>query len=209
MPSSEKIAAWSQRLVQLTQAFASVKSHPRAADADIFLKAVRYAIEFEEWYGKKPEDSERVANALLDEASQRIDALQKNKTPWMDGSGQKTLGFYSSIDGSPQPYGVEVPEGLAFGANQPSVPMWIWLHGRGDTTTDLQFVYSRLTAKKLGQFQPKGTIELEMTPSPDSTSIGIASRSQASVWEELVHGISVRTSQTNGRASTQERALSM
>jgi hypothetical protein len=158
MPSSEKIAAWSQRLVQLTQAFASVKSHPRAADADIFLKAVRYAIEFEEWYGKKPEDSERVANALLDEASQRIDALQKNKTPWMDGSGQKTLGFYSSIDGSPQPYGVEVPEGLAFGANQPSVPMWIWLHGRGDTTTDLQFVYSRLTAKKPGQFQPKGTI---------------------------------------------------
>ncbi|MCE3015482.1 MAG: prolyl oligopeptidase family serine peptidase [Pirellula sp.] len=158
MPSSEKIAAWSQRLVQLTQAFTSVKSHPRAADADIFLKAVRYAIEFEEWYGKKPEDSERVANALLDEASQRIDALQKNKTPWMDGSGQKTLGFYSSIDGSPQPYGVEVPEGLAFGANQPSVPMWIWLHGRGDTTTDLQFVYSRLTAKKPGQFQPKGTI---------------------------------------------------
>ncbi|MFN9412507.1 MAG: hypothetical protein ACK57V_09075, partial [Pirellula sp.] len=64
MPSSEKIAAWSQRLVQLTQAFTSVKSHPRAADADIFLKAVRYAIEFEEWYGKKPEDSERVANAL-------------------------------------------------------------------------------------------------------------------------------------------------
>ena len=158
MPSSDKIAAWSQRLDQLTQTFASVKSHPRAADADIFLKAVRYAIEFQEWYGKKPEDSERVANALLDEASQRINALQKNQTPWMDGSGQKTLGFYSSIDGSPQPYGVEVPEGLAFGANQPSVPMWIWLHGRGDTTTDLQFVYSRLTAKKPGQFQPKGTI---------------------------------------------------
>lgn len=158
MPSSDKIAAWSQRLDQLTQSFASVKSHPRAADADIFLKAVRYAIEFQEWYGKKPEDSERVANVLLDEASQRINALQKNQTPWMEGSGQKTLGFYSSIDGSPQPYGVEVPEGLAFGANQPSVPMWIWLHGRGDTTTDLQFVYSRLTAKKPGQFQPKGTI---------------------------------------------------
>jgi hypothetical protein len=158
MPSSDKIAAWSHRLDQLTLSFASVKSHPRAADADIFLKAVRYAIEFQEWYGKKPEDSERVANVLLDEASQRINALQKNQTPWMDGSGQKTLGFYSSIDGSPQPYGVEVPEGLAFGANQPSVPMWIWLHGRGDTTTDLQFVYSRLTAKKPGQFQPKGTI---------------------------------------------------
>jgi len=158
MPSSEKISAWSLRLDQLTREFSSVKNHPRAADADIFLKAVRYAIEFQEWYGKKPEDVERQANLLLDEAALRINALQQNKAPWMDGSGQKILGFYSSIDGSPQPYGVEVPEGLSFGSKQPSVPMWIWLHGRGDTTTDLSFVYSRLTAKKPGQFQPAGTI---------------------------------------------------
>jgi predicted peptidase len=36
--------------------------------------------------------------------------------------------------------------------------MWIWLHGRGDTATDLHFVYSKLMAKKPGQFQPAGTI---------------------------------------------------
>jgi hypothetical protein len=158
MPNPEKISEWNKRLVQLNQEFSKVKSHPRAADADIFLKAVRYAIEFQEWYGKKPEDSERIAGMLLDEASKRIEELKKNTTPWMNGSGQKVLGFYSSIDGSAQPYGVEVPEGLNFGSNHPSVPMWIWLHGRGDTTTDLQFVYSRLTAKKPGQFQPAGTI---------------------------------------------------
>lgn len=158
MPNPEKISEWNKRLVQLNQEFSKVKSHPRAADADIFLKAVRYAIEFQEWYGKKPEDSERIAGMLLDEASKRIEELKKNTTPWMNGSGQKVLGFYSSIDGSAQPYGVEVPEGLRFGSNHPSVPMWIWLHGRGDTTTDLQFVYSRLTAKKPGQFQPVGTI---------------------------------------------------
>ncbi|MEQ1924458.1 MAG: dienelactone hydrolase family protein, partial [Pyrinomonadaceae bacterium] len=32
-------------------------------------------------------------------------ALKENKTPWMDGSGQKVLGFYSKLDGSAQPYG--------------------------------------------------------------------------------------------------------
>jgi len=156
--SPEQQGAIEKRLAAVTAQFQAVKKHERAADADIFLKAVRYALEFHEWSDKKPEDGVKKANALLDEAVKRIDLLKQDKTPWMDGSGQKVLGFYSKIDDSPQPYGVEVPEGLEFGKNKKEVPMWIWLHGRGDTTTDLHFVYSRLMAKKPGQFQPKGTI---------------------------------------------------
>ncbi|MDZ4401102.1 prolyl oligopeptidase family serine peptidase [Prosthecobacter sp.] len=156
--SSEQEAAIEKELAAVTQAFAAVKKHARAADAEIFLKAVRYALEFDEWYDKKPEDGVKKATALLDEAKKRIESLTKNETPWMNGSGLKVLGFYSKIDDSPQPYGVEVPEGLEFGAGKKPVPMWIWLHGRGDTATDLPFVYSRLMAKKPGQFQPAGTI---------------------------------------------------
>lgn len=154
----EQQSALEKELAEVTAAFQAVKQHERAADADIFLKAVRYALEFHEWYDKKPEDGVKKATALLDEAKKRIESLKKNETPWMNGPGQKVLGFYSDIDDSPQPYGVEVPEGLEFGPGMKSVPMWIWLHGRGDTATDLHFVYSRLMAKKPGQFQPKGTI---------------------------------------------------
>lgn len=146
------------RLLDLTEVFRAVRQHERAADVEIFLKAVRYALEFREWYDKSPEDGVKKANALLDEAAKRIEALKKNQTPWMEGTGQKVLGFYSKIDGSPQPYGVEIPEGLAWGKGKATVPMWIWLHGRGDTATDLAFVHGRLTAKKPGQFQPAGTI---------------------------------------------------
>ena len=146
------------RLGAMEKEFEKVKSHPRAADAHIFLKAVRYALELEEWYEKTAEESARKAHALLEEAGNRIEALKLDETPWMVGSGQKVLGFYSQIDGSPQPYGVEIPEGLEWGGEKKKVPMWIWLHGRGDTATDLSFVYSRLMAKKPGQFQPKGTI---------------------------------------------------
>ncbi len=142
----------------VAEAFKAVKQHPNAADADIFIKAVRYALEFREWYDTKPEDGIKKANALLDEAKKRIESLKKNETPWMSGTGEKVLGFYSKIDGSPQPYGVEVPDGLEFGAGKKPVPMWVWLHGRGDTATDLTFVYSRLMAKKRGQFTPAGTI---------------------------------------------------
>ena len=156
--SAEQEAGIEKELAAVTQAFQAVKKHERAADADIFLKAVRYALDFDEWYDKKAEDGIKKATALLAEAKTRIAALKAGKTPWMDGSGQKVLGFYSAIDGSAQPYGVEVPEGLEYGPGKKAVPMWIWLHGRGDTATDLHFVYSRLNAKKPGQFQPKGTI---------------------------------------------------
>lgn len=155
---AEQHATLDKRLAEVTAAFQSVKKHPRAADADIFLKAVRFALEFHEWYDKKAEDGLKKANALLDEAAKRIDSLKADKTPWIDGTGQKVLGFYSKLDDSPQPYGVEVPEGLEFGPGKKPVPMWIWLHGRGDTATDISFVYSRLMAKKPGQFQPAGTI---------------------------------------------------
>ena len=154
--SAEQEGAIEARLKSLTQDFQSVKKHARAADADIFLKAVRYALDFDEWYDKKPEDGMKKANALLDEAELRIAALKKNKTPWMEGSGQKVLGFYSKIDDSPQPYGVEIPEGLDYAVKK--TPMWIWLHGRGDTATDLHFVYGKLKASKPGQFTPAGTI---------------------------------------------------
>jgi len=154
--SADQEAGIEARLKSLMTDLASVKKHPQAADAEIFLKAVRYALDFDEWYDKKPEDGLKKANALLDEAAKRIDGLKKNQTPWLDGSGQKVLGFYSKLDDSPQPYGVEIPEGLDYQVKR--TPMWIWLHGRGDTATDLNFVYSRLMAKKPGQFQPAGTI---------------------------------------------------
>lgn len=156
--SVEQEAALAKELDAARTEFTAVKSHPRAADVEIFLKAVEYALEFDEWYDKKPEDGLKKARALLDEARKRTAALKAGTTPWMDGPGQKVVGFYSKIDGSAQPYGVEVPEGLEWGPGKKPVPMWVWLHGRGDTATDLHFVYSRLNAKKPGQFQPAGTL---------------------------------------------------
>ncbi|MBL9130432.1 MAG: prolyl oligopeptidase family serine peptidase [Verrucomicrobiaceae bacterium] len=154
--SAEQEAGIESRLKSLSADFADVKKHARAADAEIFLKAVRYALDFHEWYDKKAEDGLKKANALLDEAAKRIDGLKKNQTPWLNVAGPKVLGFYSKLDDSAQPYGIELPEKLDISSHKK--PLWIWLHGRGDTATDLHFVYSRLMAKKPGQFQPAGTI---------------------------------------------------
>lgn len=156
--SSEQKAEIAAKLAEVQELFESIRDHERAADVEIFLKAVRYALEFGEWYDKKAEDGVKKALRLLEEAESRIVALKNNRAPWLDGSGWKVLGFYSKIDGSPQPYGVEIPEGLKWGDEAKPVPMWIWLHGRGDTATDLHFIAGKLDSKKPGQFQPKGTI---------------------------------------------------
>ena len=156
--SAEQEDQVARRLAEVTVKFEAVRKSERAADVEIFLKAVRYALEFDEWYDKKPEDGVKKAMKLLEEADRRIAALKRNETPWMDGAGWKVLGFYSQIDGSAQPYAVEVPEGLQWGRAAKPVPMWIWLHGRGDTATDLPFIAGRLGSTKPGQFQPKGTI---------------------------------------------------
>jgi len=49
-------------------------------------------------------------------------------------------GFVSAIDGSVQPYGLVIPEHLD--TSKP-VPLYIWLHGRGDKTTDLPYLWDR------------------------------------------------------------------
>lgn len=156
--SVEQEAQIKKRLAEVTEMFGLIKGSERAADVEIFLKAVRYALEFGEWYDKKPEDGVKKAMKLLDEAEARIMALKNQRTPWLEEAGWKVLGFYSEIDGSAQPYGVEIPEGLKWGSEEKPVPMWIWLHGRGDTATDLHFIAGKLDSKKPGQFQPKGTI---------------------------------------------------
>jgi pimeloyl-ACP methyl ester carboxylesterase len=156
--SVEEEAGIVARLGVLEGRFEAVRGHARAADVAIFLKAVRYALEFDEWYDKKAADGVKKAMRLLDEAEARMESLKRNEVPWMQGAGWKVLGFFSAVDGSAQPYAVEVPEGLKWGAGEKAVPMWIWLHGRGDTATDLHFIAGKLGATKPGQFQPKGTI---------------------------------------------------
>ncbi len=167
--SAQQEAALAAELAEVTLSFQSVKGHARAADIDIFLKAVRYALEFDEWYDAKPEEGVKKVRALLAEARERITALEKNETPWLKGSGLKVLGFYSKIDDSPQPYGVEIPKGLAedeyvateapgFDSGRKPPRLCIWLHDRDEMLTDLHFVYARLTVKQPGVIQPKGTI---------------------------------------------------
>ena len=65
-------------------------------------------------------------------------------------------GFRSNIDNSIQPYGLVIPVGYA-GTNIPHRTD-IWLHGRGDTKTEIPFLHERMT--RPGRYTPQNTIVL-------------------------------------------------
>ena len=143
----ERLATLRQRLEYLRLADEATRS-----DVEVFLKGVEWALAGGEWW--QSSDLKRAAWAL-DVAAERMDQLPAGHAPWLAQTGLIPLGFRSRLDGSVQPYGLWVPEGLEAGR---PVPVWIWLHGRGDQETDLAFLHGR--AHKAPEFQPVDALVL-------------------------------------------------
>ncbi|MBA4018410.1 MAG: hypothetical protein C0483_14685 [Pirellula sp.] len=125
------------------------------ADVDILLKAVRYALLHGEFFDHK-KDLAR-AETLLDLAEDRLELMTEEGDILAEKRGPMARGFYSAIDGSAQPYGLIVPEKLDL--SKPA-PLYVWLHGRGDTSCDLQFISGFLGTKSPGPLQPANAIVL-------------------------------------------------
>lgn len=132
-----------RRLTELDKAIAAAKIDDEVRpDVAIYTKAVRWALDFDEFYEAKRDIAR--AHAALDSAKQRLDALLSGKPLWKAQRGRVVRGYISHIDGSAQPYGLEIPDGLDLsGAGGKSVPLYVWLHGRNDKGTDLHFIAER------------------------------------------------------------------
>lgn len=130
-----------QQLAATNERLAKQASHPLAADVEIFTKAVDLALRYGEFYAEK--DFAK-AFAALKTANERLDGLEKRKTPWTRQTGLVVRGYRSPVDGSAQPYGLVIPKNHDF--SRPS-PAYIWLHGRGDKSTDLHFLHERQNSR--------------------------------------------------------------
>jgi predicted esterase len=144
--------ALERKLRALETAAVLLGRDPLWPDVAVLVKAVRYALLDGEFYSPKDADK---AKLLLQLAESRVAELKEGRPRWPAQTGVLVRGFISSIDGSPQPIGLEIPADLDL--SNP-VPLTVWLHGRGDKVTDLQFIDERM--HKPGQFQPGGCIIL-------------------------------------------------
>ncbi len=116
----------------------AVGNHPLSPDVEIFGKAARLALLHGEVYQEKELP---LLSEMLDLGEARLRELENERSPWADARGLGVRGYRSSLDGSVQPYGIEIPESLDL--SRP-VPLLVWLHGRGDKTTDAHFIKSCL-----------------------------------------------------------------
>jgi predicted esterase len=148
----KRLDSLQKRLATWKQKHPTEAAQQHVADAEVYLKAVAYALEFNEFYNAKDPDK---ATAALKSAEERIAALEAGKASWKRQTGTVARGYYSRIDDSPQPFGLVIPEKHDF---EKPCPLYVWLHGRGDKQTDLHFLIER--EKNKGQITPPGAIVL-------------------------------------------------
>ncbi|MEO1529077.1 MAG: prolyl oligopeptidase family serine peptidase, partial [Planctomycetota bacterium] len=170
------IAVEFEALVELTKRTEATRERLREAvgasqdaeawqhDVAVLIRAVSLAIKQDLFFKK---NQVRDAHRLIDEAERRIDAATRGKRGlsllgFDESKNQEPQplvgGFVSRIDGSVQPFGIVVPAGYSAGNSQQSFRMDVWLHGRGDTKTEVPFLTERIT--KPGMYTPKNTFVL-------------------------------------------------
>lgn len=123
-------------------------------DVMIFERAVRCALDYDEFFSPKDFDK---AHQLLAEGETRATQLQDGDPRWTSQTGLVVRGFVSRIDQTVQPYGVVVPETYDFDRSQP-VRCDVWFHGRGETLSEVNFLWDRM--KNVGRYAPLDTIVL-------------------------------------------------
>ncbi|MGH9664456.1 MAG: prolyl oligopeptidase family serine peptidase, partial [Bryobacteraceae bacterium] len=113
-------------------------------------------LEYNEFF-KPPEIGQ--AKEMLREGLARAEELSQGEMPWNTATGLVARGYVSRIDKSVQPYGLVVPP--SYSASSPH--RWrldAWFHGRGETLSELNFIYDR--EHNPGQFTPPDTIVLHL-----------------------------------------------
>ena len=120
----------------------ALKSNPLSVDVEIYEKAVRYAVQYNEFFNVKEIGS---AKKLLQTGLQRAKELKDGKPSWTTATGYVVRGYRSKIDGSAQPYGLHVPAGYNYKGDSKH-RLDFWWHGRGETLSEVNFIANQQNA---------------------------------------------------------------
>ncbi|MEW4490846.1 prolyl oligopeptidase family serine peptidase [Thalassoglobus sp. JC818] len=158
--SEEQRQALATQLSKVKVAFSELQSSKNTRtqellpDVEVLIRAVHEALSLNSFYQERDLKN---AHQLLDLASERIVELQNGTASWTTAKGQVIRGFRSGLDGTVQPYGLEIADNYD---TQHIVPARcdIWFHGRGERSLELQFLSQRL--RQPGQYPPETGIVL-------------------------------------------------
>ena len=155
VPAADR-AALESGLIELDAMIRKLPETPLKADVRIYHDAVKSALTYNEFF--KVEEIAR-GKDLLRVGKDRAAALAAGKPAWAQSTGLVVRGYVSKIDKSVQPYGLVVPQSY----RENSGHKWrldTWFHGRGETLSEVNFIYDRSRAP--GEFTPPDTIVLHL-----------------------------------------------
>jgi len=125
-------------------------------DVEVFHKAVRYAVNYGEFF--KPNEISSAKEQLI-LGLQRAAELRQAASPWTTAHGSLVRAYRSRIDDSVQPYGLRVPDDWKPEDRQPR-PLYLWFHGRNDTLSEVAFIAGQLKGRR--EFAPTNAFELHL-----------------------------------------------
>lgn len=83
-------------------------------DVIIYRNAALYALELNQFYKNEAPNEFEIALAQMETGIRRFEALVRGEAPWTRQTGLVARGYRSKIDGSIQPYGLEIPDTYDF-----------------------------------------------------------------------------------------------
>lgn len=148
LSDTEKTALHSQissilnTVQEFHQAQESTRFNSWIQDIEVVIAGVQRVIKNQEFKDKK---EIAVAQELLQMAQSQMSDLKNGEISWQWGntSGFAVRGYQSALDGSLQPYGLEIPKS-ARQTPQKAFPLEVWLHGRDDGLHEVKFMKQRL-----------------------------------------------------------------
>src|SRR5262245_32349105 len=126
-------------------------------DVEVYVHAGKMLLEYPDMFANQAAIEH--AFVTLDQGIERGRQLLANQPKWNQGKRQ-IHAYTSEIDGAVLPYGVTLPENY-----DPARPtrLYVWLHGRQNTTTETEFIYGFLNRRGAGNppVADQGQIQLD------------------------------------------------
>lgn len=143
-PTPEVRQKMREQTDQLRMLVAQLPESPYRADVSVYVKAGEFMNSLEEFGDPKIGDKTLTVLASGLKRAEELQKLKPGTAPsWTKVRGKPVIrGYTSRIDGSVQPYAVNIPQGA-------EVPerLDVVLHGRDGTLTETKFIWSRENGK--------------------------------------------------------------
>jgi acetyl esterase/lipase len=138
-PTAQELQEIKTKLAALDTALEALRAAKVDDDLLVDAEVAKHAVELALRFPEEFTDQGKIRQALsaIDHGLQRANQLKDGKPLWPAFKGRVSRAYRSRVDGTAQPYRVIIP--ASYDKSKP-MPLYVYLHGRGDTDFETNWV---------------------------------------------------------------------